>query len=59
MKTTFEMLSTNKDLIRVLAVYGGDDRRNQLRILKSGVDVIVATPGRLIDFIESNEIKFD
>lgn len=37
--------------IRVAAIYGGVDEEEQIAILKKGVEVIVATPGRLIDFI--------
>ncbi len=36
--------------IRHLVVYGGQDYEAQSRQLKEGVDVIAATPGRLIDF---------
>jgi ATP-dependent RNA helicase RhlE len=39
-----------KDLdIRTLAVYGGVNFRRQLNNIKRGVDIIVSTPGRLID----------
>lgn len=37
--------------VRVLAVYGGANIEPQIRALKKGVDVIVATPGRLIDLM--------
>jgi ATP-dependent RNA helicase RhlB len=35
---------------RCLAVYGGIDYRKQMEILQNGVDVLVGTPGRLIDY---------
>jgi len=35
----------------VLPVYGGQDIRQQLRALRRGVDVVVATPGRALDHI--------
>ena len=35
-----------------MCVYGGADQRGQLRQLAVGVDVLVATPGRLTDFVE-------
>ena len=38
--------------VRVLPVYGGTSIDNQIRALKRGVQVIVATPGRLIDLME-------
>jgi len=37
--------------LRILAVYGGASIENQIRELKKGVHIIVATPGRLIDLI--------
>ena len=38
--------------VRVLPVYGGANIEPQIRTLKKGVQVIVATPGRLIDLME-------
>ena len=43
--------------LKALAVYGGVNINNQIRALKSGVDIVVATPGRLIDHIERRTIK--
>jgi ATP-dependent RNA helicase DeaD len=37
--------------LKILAVYGGASIDNQIRALKKGVHIIVATPGRLIDLI--------
>jgi ATP-dependent RNA helicase DeaD len=37
--------------LKILAVYGGASIDNQMRGLKKGVHIIVATPGRLIDLI--------
>ena len=38
--------------VRVLAVYGGSSYTRQITRLKKGVDVVVATPGRLLDLLE-------
>jgi len=38
--------------LRILPVYGGTSIVNQIKELKKGVHIIVATPGRLIDLIE-------
>lgn len=38
--------------IKILPVYGGSSIESQIKILKSGVDVIVATPGRLMDLMD-------
>lgn len=43
--------------LRILAVYGGASIDNQIRELKKGVHVIVATPGRLIDLIGRRAAK--
>jgi ATP-dependent RNA helicase RhlE len=45
--------------IRVAAIYGGVDEDEQIAILKKGVDIVVATPGRLIDFIGRLKVDFD
>jgi ATP-dependent RNA helicase DDX3X len=37
-------------------VYGGADIRNQQRELNRGCDILIATPGRLIDLINKNNI---
>ena len=45
--------------VRILAVYGGTDFMPQLRALKQGVDIIVATPGRLIDLMQRGAAVLD
>ncbi|MDE6370460.1 MAG: DEAD/DEAH box helicase [Duncaniella sp.] len=45
--------------IKVLPVYGGSSIESQIRALKAGVNVIVATPGRLIDLIKRGVVKLD
>jgi superfamily II DNA/RNA helicase len=42
---------------RILAVYGGASRPYQVEELAKGVDVVVATPLRLIDLLKSNEVS--
>jgi ATP-dependent RNA helicase RhlE len=42
--------------LRTLAVYGGVKIKSQLRTLERGVDIVVATPGRLMDHIERGSI---
>ena len=43
--------------IAPVVVYGGADIRLQLRDLERGVDLLVATPGRLVDLIERGRIS--
>ncbi|HKG95822.1 MAG TPA: DEAD/DEAH box helicase [Gemmatimonadaceae bacterium] len=45
--------------VDVAAVYGGVPIEPQERALRGGVDVVVATPGRLIDHIERQNVAFD
>ncbi len=47
--------SKYKDGIEVLAVYGGTDIRKQITSLRRGVQILVATPGRLLDLIKRGE----
>ena len=41
---------------RVVAVYGGAPMERQIKSLKAGADVVVATPGRLIDLGERTDL---
>jgi ATP-dependent RNA helicase RhlE len=50
-QSQFERFSDNSGM-RSVVVYGGTGYEKQTRILRRGVDVIVATPGRLFDHIE-------
>ena len=45
--------------VRVLAVYGGADIGSQIRALKRGIQIVVATPGRLIDLMERGAANLD
>lgn len=41
----------------VTAIYGGADIEKQIKRLEKGVDLVVATPGRMIDLIERGEVS--
>ncbi len=43
--------------LTVGAVYGGADMDRQIKAFKQGVDFVVATPGRMIDLLERNEVS--
>ena len=43
--------------VNVLPIYGGQSFRQQLNVLKRGVDVVVATPGRALDHIRRGTLK--
>jgi superfamily II DNA/RNA helicase len=42
---------------RVLAIYGGANMDRQIRALEQGVDMVVATPGRMIDLIDRKAVS--
>ncbi len=42
---------------RVAVVYGGADIERQIKKLNRGVDVVIATPGRLIDLVERRAVS--
>jgi ATP-dependent RNA helicase DeaD len=41
----------------IVAVYGGANISDQIRLIKKGAQIVVATPGRLLDLIERKAIK--
>jgi len=45
------------DKVKVLPVYGGTSIDTQIRTLKNGVQIVVATPGRLLDLLERKAVK--
>ena len=51
-----EPLSNSKRM-EIAAIYGGANIDEQIRIIKKGVDMVVATPGRMIDLLERQEIN--
>ncbi len=51
-------LKGKKD-IKVLAVYGGASIDQQIKKLKSGVDIVVGTPGRVMDLMKRKILRVD
>jgi len=45
--------------LAVVSVYGGVPLEPQQKMLRAGVDIVVATPGRLIDHLERQNVVFD
>ena len=45
--------------VRVFAVYGGVSIGRQVAVLKSGIDILVATPGRLLDHLRRENVMLD
>nr|WP_300006214.1 DEAD/DEAH box helicase [Tissierella sp.] len=54
-----KILGKFKKGVQVLPVYGGQPIDRQIRALKKGVQIIVGTPGRLIDHIRRKTVKTD
>lgn len=55
----FEALSANQKNIRVTVLCGGQDYRPQLKKLKEGAQIVVGTPGRILDHIERGTLNLD
>ncbi len=45
--------------IKILPVYGGQDISKQIRSLKAGVQIIIGTPGRVMDHMRRKTVKFE
>lgn len=54
-KEELEPIGAVRD-IKVAAIYGGADIEKQIKKIKAGVEVIAATPGRMIDLIDRKEL---
>lgn len=57
--TEMELFKKFKTSINLVAVYGGTSIGAQIRDIKRGVQIVVATPGRLIDLIERKAINLE
>eukprot|EP01084_Bolivina_argentea_P155845 271572_1 len=52
-------VESNPDVqLKHCAVYGGSDRHRQISNLRRSPDILVATPGRLLDLLECGETNF-
>ncbi|WP_397384839.1 DEAD/DEAH box helicase, partial [Prosthecobacter sp.] len=52
-------LASFKEGVRATPVYGGASYDRQIRALQSGSQIVVGTPGRILDFMERGLLKFD
>ena len=48
----------NNSPLKSACVYGGTSVWHQINQIKRGVNVLVATPGRLLDFLDKGHISF-
>ena len=51
-----EPLAGSKEM-KITAIYGGANIDEQIKTLKKGIDIVAATPGRLIDLLDRQEIN--
>ena len=56
---SFKSYSSESEDIKTLAIYGGTDFRNQIISLKKKTDIVVGTPGRIMDHIRQGTFKID
>jgi superfamily II DNA/RNA helicase len=57
LQVSADLTAAGRDLgVRVLAVYGGRPYEPQVKALTSGVDLVVGTPGRLLDLAEQRHL---
>lgn len=63
LQVTEELLSLNRKKLSIAPIYGGAAMAEQLRRLSKGIDIVVGTPGRILDHIrrgtlDLSELKF-
>ncbi|MBQ5545289.1 MAG: DEAD/DEAH box helicase, partial [Clostridia bacterium] len=52
-------LTTHTERIRAAAIYGGQDIERQIRLLRGGAQIVVGTPGRLMDHMRRHTLLLD
>ena len=45
--------------MRTAVIFGGVNQHHQVKALKAGVDILIATPGRLLDLCNQRHIRLD
>lgn len=55
----FRKMSKYIDSLRIVSVYGGADIRGQIDRIRGGVQIVIGTPGRVIDLINRGVLKLD
>ncbi len=55
----FRKLASFMHGVKILPVYGGQEISKQIRSLKGGVQIIIGTPGRVMDHMRRKTIRFD
>ena len=58
LQVTVELISLTRKKISIAPIYGGASMSEQLRRIKRGIDIVVGTPGRILDHIRRSTIDF-
>src|ERR1700744_1385887 len=45
--------------LKMAVILGGVNQNNQIRVMSKGVDILVATPGRLLDLVQQKAVRLD
>ena len=45
--------------IKIVSVYGGQDINGQIKLIKSGAQIVVGTPGRVMDHMRRRTLRLD
>ena len=56
---SFKSYSSESTGLKTIAIYGGTDFRNQISSLKRKTDIVVGTPGRIMDHIRQGTFKIN
>ena len=57
LQVTQELQSLNTNNLSIASIYGGASIEEQLRRLKKGIDIVVGTPGRILDHIRRKTLN--
>ncbi len=57
LQVTEELLSFSRNKLTIAPIYGGASISEQLRRLNKGIDIVVGTPGRILDHIRRGTLK--
>ncbi|HEX8545816.1 MAG TPA: DEAD/DEAH box helicase, partial [Cytophagaceae bacterium] len=56
--TEFKKLGKYKKGVNIAAIYGGESIERQISELKRGIQIVIGTPGRIMDHLERKTLKF-
>lgn len=59
LQVTDEIMSYKDNSTTITAIYGGASMQEQLRRLKKGVDIVVGTPGRILDHLNRGTLNLN